>query len=117
MDNFFKDVDLSGLGEAPAKVANFLSERTKFTLDTIKSQSGPIFESAEKTVSIGNDALKQVIAGKLDSEGAIQIVRRSGEQLEDLARSEGNLIVVNSVSFLKKIGETVVGAFSGFLKK
>lgn len=114
MDDFLKGIDLSSLEGEAKEVAELFREGTKVTIANIKSQSGVIAESAEKTVAIGNNALTQVLSGHLDSEGAIQIVRRSSEQLEDLARGEGNLIVSNSVSFLKKLGEGIIKVIPGF---
>lgn len=114
MKNFLEGIDLSGLKDAPKQIAELLKEGASTTLENIKAQSGPIAEAAEKTVAIGNDALKKVLNKTLDSEGAFQIVRRSGEQLEDLARAEGNLILSNSVSFLKKIGQAAVKLVPGF---
>ena len=109
MDDFFAGLDFSNLDEQGKEFVDLIKEGGSHSLSVIKSQSKPIAESAERTISIGNTAIVQLVAGKLDMEGAKQIFRRGVEQLEDLARAEGNLIVSNSVSFLKKLGETAIG--------
>lgn len=116
MENFLEGIDVSGLGEKGKMIASLLVEGAKATFATIKAESGAIADSAKKTVAIGNKALKEVIAGKLDSAAALSIVRRSAEQLEDLARAEANLVLSASVAFLKKIGESVISLIPGLFK-
>lgn len=117
MDDFLEGIDLSKLEGAPKQIAEMFRSGAKVTLANISAQSATVAKSASRTVEIGNNALKQVLAGNLDSVGAMQILRRSAEQTEDLARAEGNLLLSNSVSFLKKIGETVMSAVPGFFGK
>lgn len=116
MKNLFEGLDLSSLSGAGKEVADLLYEGAALALDSISSQSRALGESALKTVSIANKALREVVSGALDTEGALAIVRRSGEQLEDLARAEGNLILASTVSFLKKIGESAIRLIPSFLK-
>lgn len=117
MDDFLEGLDLSKLSGTPKMLAEALREGAKVTLANIESQSKAIANSAKKSIAIGNDALKKVLAGSLDSQGALQIARRAAEQAEDLARAEGNLLVANSVSFLKRIGQTALSIIPGFFGK
>lgn len=108
MENFFKNLDLSRLDEKGKAFVEMAKDGVDVTLGSIKTQSRVIADSAAKTVAIGNQAILDLAAGKHDLDAALRIFRRGSEQLEDLARAEGNLIVSNSVSFLKKIGLTAI---------
>jgi len=111
MVDFFEGIDLSSLDDKTKDFIELAKEGASSAVEVIKSQSKSIAKAAERSITIGNEALKLLASGKLDKEGANMIFKRGINQLEDLARAESSLIISTSVSFLKKLGETAVKFF------
>ena len=111
----FEGIDLSGLPDYAKKVVEGIEGAFDIGLEKIGKESETILEASKKTIKQGREAVELLISGQLDLEGATGIWRRGTEQLEDLARAEGQLVAAAAVSFLRKAGDFIISFVSGIL--
>ena len=111
----FEGIDLSGLPDSAKKVVEGIEGVFDIGLKKIGSQSQAVLEASKKTIKQGQEAVELLISGELDLEGATGVWRRGTEQLEDLAKAEGQLVAAAAISTLRKAGDFVISFVSGLL--
>lgn len=107
--SLFEGLNLDNLSESKKELIKGVDGVLKSGFDEIGQGSQVIYEAGKTTIEQGRTAVEQMIAGDLDAEGAQGIFRRGMEQLEDLAKAEGQLIIAGSLAMLKKIGNLGIG--------
>lgn len=111
----FEGIDLSGLPDSAKKVVESIEGVFDSGLEQIGAGSEVILEASKKTIKQGQEAVGALISGQLDLEGAKGVWRRGTEQLEDLAKAEGQLVAAAAISTLRSAGDFVISFVSGIL--
>lgn len=109
------DTSSLNLPDAAKQALASLESASNSAINAFSRESPAIALAAKRTGEICYGAIKDVIAGKMDSIGAERIARRSSEQAIDYAKASANLAGSVILNALKEFGLTLVKLIPGIL--